>query len=226
MEDQTSSIEVVHKMGLPGLDCPKCGPWGTAGLEYPMLTVKGKEFSSSWPVRLEEFNDIKIKLKQIVGDAAFEARLWRPGTCIGPLTGKGRGKKFNSIVIAGWSLLIEDGLFNALSQFFPLEGVKADIKWGKIKGANEQVLPTFVEVEVRPTLDFWGDEEFPICEICGRQSGSVPQQIKIRSDSYDSALGLYRGNFGSTVLFCSEAFRNKACELAKTEIVYTCVDVV
>jgi hypothetical protein len=39
--------KVEHQWNLFGLDCPLCGPWSTAGREYPSVDLLGSSFASA-----------------------------------------------------------------------------------------------------------------------------------------------------------------------------------
>lgn len=223
LEDDNPSTDVdgVHAGRLPGVDCPVCGPWGTAGVAYPTLkfekTFAGKA-KSTGSLELEQYNANRDAFKRAVGPDAFDSRLWKPSSAVGQFSGTGKGKKPGDIMIPDFtfSLFVEETAYARLQPLFLLIGEPAEIKWNsRSKWAQTDPL-RFIEVEIPPSLALSSDEHCTICELCGRVEGAREPLSGVLADSFDPRKGLYRGCLATTALYCSRDFLDRYHEMGLT----------
>jgi len=204
--NRRTEIDARHRLGLPGLECPVEGPWGTLGIAYPTLSIKDLDLKSQLlprPVKIETFNSILEKIRMDIGDESFGSRIWKPGVKFGPLEGTGQGKRPKEMLIDLADLLMEKAAFTSISKRFPLQGIEAKIEW------RTQLELSLVEIEIIPSLSFLEDDTFKTCEACGRVAVRVPSEPTVRMSSYRPGYGLYRGKLCTTVILCDEEFKQE-----------------
>lgn len=209
-------IHDEHKWGLPGVKCSMCGAtWGNVGLAYPSIDLSAlsneKRYRNVWPVPLEELEELRRPIRQLVGDEIYLP----PGTDFGSLVGSAKGNFGDFAWVNSWTLLIRREVLQALKSSgvsMPI-GVPAQLRFAK---RNQ---PEFLELQIEPyaMLVFPPSTPQP-CPACDRLGISLPEQIIVEEPSIPTDVDLFRARNFTTIILATERFMEATQSLKLTDI--------
>jgi uncharacterized double-CXXCG motif protein len=220
-------IDAVHKWGLPGVDCPSCNSiWSTVGLEYPTidLTDFADEEIYRQPrlVKLEVFLDLRKK----IADAFPKLPLLNPGAEFGSSVGKAVGGKLNGFVWrAWWTICFEASTLEKLknSGLSLPRSVKAEVTFKK---EEQEVLEFDLPLKGKLINGVYDGIQLNYCDVCGRNSASLPEEIQIGGSSVPDDTDIFRVSNFPTLILITEHFREKIANLGIKGAVFEEVKIV
>lgn len=197
-----NSIEAVHAVKLPGMLCPVCGAWATAGISFPSVDVKliSDVERTDWPkpVSPDEFKNLTLSL-----EGRLElAHMLTPGAELGPLSGKGKGIFGSFGWVNSWTPLLRESVFSAAQEAgVMLAGVPANLHLPD--GAER-----FIELEAVPIAKMRTHDIPEACLICGRRAVKRTDPLVISTAEFDGTIPLQRLVDLPTILIVNPAFAN------------------
>jgi hypothetical protein len=161
-------IRAAHATGLPGLDCPREGPWTTIGLSYPTIDVEDVRARvgtiKRGSVSLAAFECLREKLVM-----SLPANMWLgPGTNFGPLMGSASGRIGDFGWPSWWDMVVRENVLAAMREAgFSIRARIAQLKFRKKKHE------ALHELEIWPTAHMARYAKSLPCELCGRIGSPV-----------------------------------------------------
>jgi uncharacterized double-CXXCG motif protein len=214
-----NSIEATHWQKLPGIRCPSCGVWALTGITYP--TVDTSAFNgialpaTPSPLSVEQFNALAASIQTAVG----AQRPMRPGTELGPLSGKAKGNFGDFAWVNPWTPLLRESVWLALRENgILLAEVRAEFDFGL---AHEPL----VELEALPTATLPKELVPEKCAICGRLAVKKPDNISFAVSSLDASIPLQRIAELPTVLVANEPFAQFIQQRHLRDVIVTPIEV-
>jgi uncharacterized double-CXXCG motif protein len=197
-----NSIEAAHAVKLPGMLCPVCGAWATAGVSFPRIDARlisdGERIDWPKPISPEEFSTLASSLEARLGIA----RKLTPGAELGSLSGKGKGIFGDFGWVNSWTPLLRESVFStAQDAGVRLAGVPANLE---LPDGTE----SFVELEALPIAKMRTHDTPEMCPICGRRAIKRNDPLIINATEFDSSIPLQRLVDLPTVLVVNSAFAN------------------
>lgn len=204
-------VSAAHRWGLPGLNCPICGPW-TSRLPLPAFDLTGfsreQELRSVWAAKIEEYSKLANELREYLGVRLDPRIELVPGTYFGPLVGSGKGRKCGQFAYVLGSVLctVETAELLQSAGVRMVTGPCAELTFaGKLNPR-----PRLVEVHAEPLakfdhrkIEFKGEE----CSICGRRAVDKILEEVLIADSLPTMSDVVRPHIWSGKLFVSDRFR-------------------
>lgn len=188
-----------HQWSLPGVSCFFCkSSWGGAGLEYPSVDLSGLSDERLFRVSRNEPLAVYLGLRSRIAEKFPQITLLQPGTLFGPISGRVQGKANGFIWQTPWTVCLDRGALDTLRArdlSLPIE-VKVDLKAEKYD-IRELDLPLSGKL-ANPVYD---GIELDYCSMCGRDSGTLPDEILIDKASISDDYDIFRvRNFPTRVL--------------------------
>jgi len=206
-------IDATHRWGLPGVRCPACGAaWGDTAIAYPSVDLtplpNRAEYEEPRAEPVEEFERLRERVRPRVPPGAP----LRPGTRLGPMTGKAQGE-FGAFVWPTWeALLVRRKALERLQS----EGVRG------LKGCRTELRfrqknpPELLELELWPRGRLHEQclpPRPPACKRCGRDGFRRPEHPVLEAKSLPEDVDVLRLENFETMLVCSARFMDAVTHL-------------
>jgi uncharacterized double-CXXCG motif protein len=219
------SFDVTHRWGLPGVNCPRCSSWATIGLAYPSVDLSSlpnqEEYTRRWPVPPQHLDELRRTLM-----TAVPAHLpLKPGTKLGPLTGKAKGTFGDFAWPNSWTLLVRRGARDLLQS----AGVKLPESAATEISYRSSEPPDLLELQIEPraklSVKCLPEGSAEPCPVCTRRRINAPERIVLQKDSLPSDVDLFRIVELPTYIVATSRFADAAQDLRLSDIVFKEIEV-
>ncbi|WP_342374598.1 double-CXXCG motif protein [Myxococcus stipitatus] len=202
------TLNAGHRWGLPGLlNCPSCSKtWAGSGSYFPGVNLMAlgdaeREFRKARPEPLAEF----LRLRELVVPLAPPRAALQPGSRLGPLVGKCRGR-FPDFAWLGDILLAQPHVIGGLQERGVREVEAFPTALLARPGAQSDLLEVQLAHHGQLHADCIPESVAPPCKACGWFGLRRPDEPVLDASTLPSGLDLFRlGNF-ETMVICTERF--------------------
>ncbi len=223
---QNYYVDGKHKWGLPGVTCPSCRRvWGTVGVTYPGIDLAQIQdemiYREPRNVPLNEFHQMQEHVQAIFRKPHYLP----PGTQLGYLEGKIRGRPQDFIWLNLWTLLAMKETWEMLSS--------SSLSLPKTTGSHLQSLDQLSLEILEPELVLSGDiflpkisKEKDQCSICNYKFLKLPNKIVLVKQTLTSENDIFRCSNFPTLIIATEKFKAICEELKIQNITFQKIDIV
>jgi len=213
-----------HRWFLPGVKCPSCRQtWTTIGIIYPVIDLTGTPMDELLreprAAHLEEYETLQAELREYVPDHLPLS----PGTHLGSLVGKAKGKMGDFVWQQLWNLLITHEAYVALTDkniLMPDYGIP-HLNFGKKPPVDLFELQIELGASLSPkSLEPVGD----VCSLCGRDTRKV-RKVILDQSTIPTDKDIFRIRGFSSQIIGTERFKCACEELNLSNITFTPVEV-
>lgn len=200
--EESFYVNACHSLALPGVVCPRCGPWSSTGISYPSVDnpqLRDLLKATDGPVDLETYRTLSDQVLRHMSDVVPV----EPGAKFGPLAGTLTGNAGDIAWGNPWTPLMRQSLVReARENGIELVAGQCDLVYKRTKYRQ------LMEIEAVPTIRCVPEDIPGACSICGRTAIVVPHNIRVIGASIDPDVPLCRIFEMPTVLVANERFVN------------------
>lgn len=229
-----------RRYSIPGVACPKCGNWGTTGVQipgvfeedvrtffkklslkhpewlYPKYVLKYMPYGNKTPMEL--FNFPLDEVKRIIMESqslveGFNVKLV-PGAKFCPLTATAAGNIGDFAWANPWTPFLRESVFMdmTIQPGLIVTAIGANVKFKKNPHESLWEIQALPKVHLHPSLCP------PACEFCGRVDISVPKRIILDKSTFDPKIAIQRIVELPTVLIINQHFADYIREEKLTDV--------